>query len=273
MKSILIFYFLSFGFIGSCFGQFNGYFQKHNFFSINGRVNTPPFIVEAFKVRDDFFPIKRYDNYRTKGERFSPAKNAVNYGFNMQLGRSITRRFAIGIKYDLFFIKFPLNTEKMVSTGPYVITKCNYFQSRSTMIIPFLEFSNREGFSPIGLSHQFGIALGKTTFVDKDYAVQYREKGNYTLLKEQPYPVYDFKLPPLKFWSLIYNINIRIPVNKWLLFNVGVRYNLNIYRHVSSKSYDGSSNFLIQNNRFYSIIRERQTFNVLNFESGFTYCF
>jgi hypothetical protein len=251
--------------------QNNGFIGKKNFIAIDLRAYTP--IVHGLRTKNQI-------NFKTRGSDYANKKNLVDYGFNFSIGRVLSRNVGVILQYARSNFDFILTGDyrsPIVSNDTYEhayrVVKANFFEARSVGIMPILELNNSSGLLPLGLSHQFGIGFNKSYFVEKDYHLRYEDFEDGTGITEAPLELYNFKNDPITSYTMMYKINLRIPISKSILFNFGIRYNFNYFpeKDISSSAY--ANQFLLTRDNLIDIIKSKESKNFICFETGFNLCF
>lgn len=253
---------------GNTFAQNNGFLGKKNFVAIDANVYTP--VIFGIRSGNEYF--------KTTGSKFAPTKNYVDYGVNFTIGRALTRDFAFLLQYSLNRYEFNIDRQYFYNTGDinnyfndgnyYELLKGNWLKAVATTFMPILEFSGSEGLLPLGLSHQFGLGFTKNKLIEDDYNMLI---NNYYETFIQKDDLFNYSKSVIKSYTVMYKINMRIPINDFLLFNVGFRYNLNIFP--SNYSSNTNGDYLFSQSFLRDQMRAKQFRNILSLETGLSFCF
>ncbi|MFA7273296.1 MAG: hypothetical protein WC044_05470 [Crocinitomicaceae bacterium] len=260
------------------FSQNNGFIGKKNFISADVRAFTP--LVAGLFSTDESY-------HKTEGTSYLPTKNLIDYGFNFSIGRAMARNFGVILQYGISFYDFSYSSgdgdfnynaaNPPIDPNYYnyytTLNKTNWFHAKSTTFMPILELTNRSGLLPLGLSHQIGLGFTKHTFQEDNYNIQFI--GNDGVENYTPTNLYDYKNGSIRSIVMMYKINLRIPVTKFLLFNLGFRYNLNMVRDPSYLFFNdaNASQYVIDQSTFREMIRNKEFSNIMSLETGFSFCF
>jgi len=270
MRIYIVFILTLLSFSTCLFAQNNGFMGKNNFISADIRVYAP--IIYRLSTSD----VNSVYN-KTEGRNFTPKSNVLDYGFNLTIGKAMSRNFGLMLqisssRYDFAVIdnQYSLNPSEFYNDGNYYqVLKTNWLRAKVTTIMPILEFTGSEGLLPLGLSHQIGLGFSKNKLIEDDYNFLITDTYSQPFIQKEN--LYDYSKNGIKSYAIMYKINMRIPINDFLLFNLGFRYNINyfpkVYRSYSTK------NYLIENSEIRDYMRKKEFRNILSLETGLSFCF
>lgn len=254
--------------------QNSGFIGKKNVVSLDGRFFVPVFH-NLGKNEDEKY--KASDN----GNAFEPARNLLNSGINLTVGRTLNNRFAFLLQgsYSRYKMYAPNSVYRQDQNGflqSYQISQSTFFKGQSVGLMPIIEIAGTGGILPIGISHQIGIGFYKNTMHYDDYLVlaQGNSSSGQTL---DLYMTKDFKnLEDLtvKSYSFMYKFNLRLPITRSLLLNIGMRYNINRTKPVPDQySSSENNNQLIPLFNFRDMVATAHLNNLVSLETGISFVF
>lgn len=262
MKKYIIYY-IFLGLTFTSFAQNSGYFGKKNVFefSMNGQYplfpnarilfnNAPKF----WKVQDGTM-VEGYDNF--------------DFGFRFTYMRTVKRNIGIGLEfgYDYFSIQ---RTQSVLGFN-YVATENIDVSSMS--IMPKIEFTGEKELLPMGIAHQIGVGVRILNPVDKPYSyMNVNGSSVYGPLNEIP-DAYKYKGGSVKGYTLMYAINMRTPITKFLFLNYGLRYTWNFMAKGDYYPYASDSNIQMSMEEFRYFARQRKQFSLIQGSLGLSVVF
>ncbi len=273
MKIYIVFILIFLSFSTFLYGQNNGFMGKKNFISADIRVYAP--IIYGLSTSD-----ANSEYNKTEGPNFAPKSNLLDYGFNLTIGRAASRNFGLMLqisssRYDFAVTdnQYSLDASNFFNTGDYYqVLKINWLKAKVTTVMPIIEFTGNSGLLPLGLSHQIGLGFSTNKLLKDDYNVLIADAyGQQFIQKEN---LYDYSSKGFKSYVFMYKINLRIPINDYLLFNLGFRYNVNYYPKVfQGLNSSSETKYLIENINLRDYMRSKEFRNVLSLETGLSFCF
>lgn len=251
------------------FSQVNGYFGKKNFIDFGIDFHMP--IVYNFNTQSESYS---YNFINKEGKM-----PILNTGFHLSYSKVITRNMALGLEgaFSSFNIA-PFNENDFY----YTDLNSELLGVRKSTIIPKIEFSYSDALLPIGLSNQIGFGFNSYNAVERDYVgsvYYYDEMNNNTeLIPVTKNNLYDFKNGKLiKGYTVLYKLTMRIPINKYLLYNFGFRYTFNFVPNLNLIVPNDSSvephDYILSNDDFRSSIKRKENRSLVMFETGLTFTF
>ncbi len=266
MKFLLTLSFFIFGL--SSFSQSAGYFGKVNTVEVNTILNSPIFYNYMLNANG-------YEKYGSESGRLVSRRNILDYGFRVSVGRTFIREFGLHLEGGVnYFSAAPI-----YFSGNYSSIEAEMFSFRQNSIMPKIEFTTIGGGLPLGLSNQIGFGLNYYNPIQRDYLVTYSdynfETGNKTVTVD-PDRVYDLSLPNITGYTLMYKLNMRIPITKELLVNIGFRYSFNFVPDKDEYyiTYnDLQTGYMFSPQDLREMIKYKENKKILNFETGITYAF
>lgn len=237
--------------------QNSGFLGKKTFVSAETRLFTP--------IWYNFLHGETTSKYKVKGDNLVPARNLLTYGFNFSLGRTIDRKSSFIFQFGI--LNFKATNELGLTPKNEYINKSSFMQGRSFSFMPILEFSGKDGLAPLGLSHQIGVGFVYTSMIEKDYMVIGNTNPETKYTNENT-KFFDYNLR-IRSYSLMYKINLRVPVSKRLLYNVGIRYNINPAGPLLG-SFQKNEKFFSSSETI-DLIRSVNLNNLVSLETGLTF--
>jgi hypothetical protein len=262
------------------FTQNNGFLGKKNFISADVRAYTP--MIYGIFTNDDLL-------YKTDGTSYVPSTNFIDYGFNFSIGRAMSRNVGFIFQYGISNYEFAYNPkiglighpeqldEDIYGYTHTELNKSNWFKAKSSTFMPIIEMTNGSGLLPLGISHQLGIGFTKHTFVEDNYNIQIFDYSNGTK-NYTPTNLFDYQNEFARSFTLMYKLNLRVPITEFLLYNIGIRYNLNLMPSLdlwtnNYNPYSNNGGYLISQDQFREMVKNKELSNIMSFETGFSICF
>lgn len=243
--------------------QNSGFIGKKNIVSLDTRLFSP--------ILFNFLRKKSNNSYKADNNSFRSGNNLLSYGANLSFGRTISNRTAFHIQ--LSYLKYKVVGPTYFYGGEFAetnIQKSTFFETQSIGLMPIFEFTNSGGITPLGLSNQIGIGFYSNKPLEKPYLVLHSDNSNFTTSDESV--LFDYKNYKVRTYSLMYKINLRLALSRSVLFNFGMRYNLNITK--SAFKHDGeSANYSYTERQFRDMVRTTQVLNIVSMETGFSFVF
>ncbi len=241
--------------------QNSGYLGKKTFISADTRLFVP--------LLYNWTHVDESQKYKADGNSLNPARNLLSYGFNVTLGRAVDRKLAFLIQASV--LNFKVSNESFYTPNNGSVIRSSFFHCRSLGIMPIIEITGTDGLSPIGLSHQIGLGFYQNKMVDKEYVVLANEYPDVVTYSKDNIDFFDFN-NSVKSYSFMYKLNLRIPISRSLLYNFGIRYNLNFTALAFGLS-DDKKGFLYSASETSEMIRYANRNNIISLETGLTLTF
>jgi hypothetical protein len=277
MKFIIITIF-SFSCVLHSFSQSNGYFGKSNIVEFNTTLTSPMFYNFSLGMNDEI-------KLKASGNSLEPAKNLINYGFRLSVGRTLGKTVGLHLEGAIDYFKVT-----SINKYGYNDLETEMFSIQKKSFMPKIEFTTTGGGLPLGLSHQVGLGLNTYSLMDKNYLVRYTEYNDSTnssqLTTFDNTKIYSSDEPTITGYTFMYKLNMRIPITKSLLVNIGFRYTFNFVpvkdeystsaplNSYGSYNYnDNKSEYFMDASDLHSMIKYRENKSILAFETGLCYTF
>ncbi len=244
--------------------QNSGFIGKRNIISVDGRLFSPAFY-NIFNNEDDYRKATDGTN------NFKDSRNLLTYGMNFTLGRTVSNRVAFLLQGSFLRYKtvlHPFNASGTLQSKN--VLKSTFFRNQSVGIMPIIEFTNSGGIVPFGLSNQIGFGIYTNKPLKDDYLILTQGFPEVTYHDEDK--LFDYDTYKIRSYSLMYKINLRLPITRSLLFNIGFRYNLNITKFAAF--FDNKSDefgFALADYR--DQVRRAQITNFVSMETGLSFVF
>ena len=246
------------------FAQNSGFIGKKNIISLDARVFNPLML-----------NISRQEElkYKANGSQFEPARNLLSYGMNLSIGRTLANRFAFHIQASV--LNYKMLADVAGNFPNLSINRSTYFKGKAFGIMPILEFASSGGILPLGLSHQVGLGFYRNKVVKDDYLFlardYYSSNQDITLYTEDQ--LFDYDNYSVKSYSLMYKLNLRLPVSRSVLYNLGIRYNLNFTQNIFEYDDVPPSGLIFSAQQHRNIVARTQLNNIISVETGFSFVF
>lgn len=203
-----------------------GFFGKKNLIEFNAHGNVP--------LINNFFQsaLERSPMYVNIDNNLVPKRDWFNYGITLQNFHYVKKSLGIGLEIGCEFqnIRSPYiiigyNPDWMDYSKIYI--KHERLGIYTISIMPKIELASSGGTLPSGLSHQLGFGYTNTSIISKAYkAVDDYNTEISQAKKDQLVEIYKNK--KYNGISILYQMNYRYVLSKYLLLNIGLRYSLNV---------------------------------------------
>lgn len=225
-------------------------------------------------------------NIRGFGETYNSAyinKNGVlenkpkqlSYGFRLSLGRMILRNLGLYLETGLnYFSVVPQFDNSYSYNSKYSDLYAQMVDIKGYSIMPKIEFASDDALLPIGISNQIGLGFNSYKTISKDYigTVQFYDD----LVGQKSIPItrenyYNYASSAIKGYTLLYKLNLRIPISERLLFNFGFRYTFNFVSR--NTAYSHTSDQILTQSDMWRMIKTKENRNLFNLETGISFSF
>jgi len=176
--------------------------------------------------------------YKNVNGALESKMDLFDYGFRTSVSYAVANNFAVGLEFDMDFMNIH-PPEYMLIEDPFypgyydhIHIRHENLKTKTFVIMPRLSFASAGSLLPIGLSHQIGIGYTSTKIVDKDYL--YIPSSNYP--DDIDEKLYDYTQKGHKGLAFMYTLNVRTPINKFMMITYGIRYDANL--NLSNSDYD-----------------------------------
>ena len=197
----------------------SGFFGKKNIVEANIHGNIPVIYNLRLKIFES-----SGGHQSNKGD-LNNRLNWLNYGFSFQDFHYFSNRFGLGLEFALNFQKAAVGNAAFYYSDDVIVEDLSL---NTISIMPKIEIGSLNGILPMGLSHQLGIGYTSTKIVNKNYLLKEADvvlTNNH--IEEIGWKLLDFSKKH-KGFSLMYQMNYRLPINKFLFLNYGFRYSINV---------------------------------------------
>lgn len=212
---------------------------------------------------------------KSRGGTLISKKDLFDYGFRTGASYALSNNFAFGIEFDFEFsnVDTPENIEiKYPSSYGSITIIHEALTTMSTVIMPTFTFTSSDGILPIGLSHQVGIGFLQTKVLKKDYDYKIfnvtNSFGELPITSDFEEEFYDYDLDSYKGVTLMYTLNVRTPINEFMMITYGIRYNANIL--LSPDIFIADNSYYPQTQAFRNI-RRRTLRTLISFNLGMAF--
>lgn len=198
-----------------------------------------------------------------------------NTGIRLSIGRAHKQNSAISLEFGYDYWSLPIGGVGSETNDGHLISihPLQNLKMKTLRVMPKIHIAKKGSLLPIGLSHEIGFGISRTTIREKDYLYY---------VKVDPYEPAYFPQSTKEFIDynqrhngiqFLYGLKIRNPINKVFAMNYGFRYLLD-FQVGSSTSFN--EDFIYKNNR-QAFIREYTRFNLLtnalSLDIGVTFVF
>ncbi len=271
----IIAFFLFIFLYGFSFSQ-GGYYNKKNYIKTDFQALFPNIIYNYYNFD---LPTSVYNS------KLANKKDRFNYGFHFSAYRILKKRTAVGIELgtDYSDIYLPKNTTFLIEPEYDEIKLENIqiskIEIQTYSFIPKIEFVTGNGFLPMGFTHEIGVGTIFSHIVKKDYPFNYGEitSNDKTGTLTEEYiksHLFNYDVYAVQNYTLLYALNLKVPLMKYLLFNYGFRYTLNIKPFLSDHHEPRMiSDFIYSNGIIDQSIQKQKIRSLFNFSFGLTYVF
>lgn len=252
------------------FSQNNGFLGKKNIISLDTRLYIP--------IIYNLFQNNEVNKYKAENGKYASARNLLTSGFNFAVGRTLSNKVAFHIQGSVLNYKINRGDIGYFFDGTFSgnIVKSTYYKGRAVGIMPIIEFAANDGITPVGLTHQIGFGFYSHRPRKEDYLLTYQYYdnsigGNAFAMFDQE-EIFDYSEYRIRSQSLMYKLNLRLPLSRSILMNIGFRYNLNFTQGdlILSES-NNEKIFSLSNYR--NFVRSTQANNIMSLETGFSFMF
>ncbi len=244
-----------------------GFYDAKFFITLEGQANSP--LIYNLRTASTYPEYSRFD------KNLNEKKDKFNYGFRISGNYLIKRNTAIGIEtgFDYASIYPPKNyTDDLQSSSISLLSEA--LDIKTFVIMPKIELSTKNALLPLGLSHQIGIGIAKTSIVEKNYNFLVIDNYGNSLVYNSIYKdkLYNYSNNSFKNYLVMYALSMRTAITKNILINYGFRYTFNL--PVSSNGFSESdAQYFLQQNTIYESVKKQRSSSLINFNLGLTYAF
>ncbi|MFT6922486.1 MAG: hypothetical protein ACJA1C_001491 [Crocinitomicaceae bacterium] len=211
--------------------------------------------------------------FKSKSGVLTEKMDLLDYGIRTGASYALSNNFAFGIEFDMEFMNIAapkyVNTYDP-STGWFTETNIRHeaLSTRTFVFMPRIEFTTNNGLLPIGLSHQIGFGFTRTKVVEKDYDYTIFTNSQSPDFTTFPEDFYDYTNKAFKGIVLMYTLNVRTPINKFMMITYGIRYNFNYGIDVQNLSNEPK---YFTRSQAYDASRIRRLFSVISLNLGMSF--
>lgn len=238
----------------------NGYFDNKFYVDVVSLINYPLF----YNIKTNEFNFSEHDK--------------LNFGYRLGGGFNLGRKVSFAIEFGNDFGSIMNVRDKIITTykDGYYSYELEYYKSydridiNSFSFLPKIEFSSKNGISPIGITHQVGIGLTNTKIeTDKMYTYHINYNSYYPSPFIQSGSTKFIDDHKAKVITFLYCLNMRSSITKNIFINYGFRYTFNYSPLRFLLNIDGTSDYDSIDQRIYKY----KNLNLITFNLGLTYIF
>lgn len=210
--------------------------------------------------------------YKSRSGDLIQTMDNLDYGIRTGASYALSNNFALGFEFDVEFMNIIapkyINTFNS-STGFTETTIRHEALSTNTFVfMPRIEFTSNNGLLPIGLSHQIGLGFTRTKVIEKDYDYLIFTNSQSPDFANFQEDFYDYTNKAFKGIVLMYTLNVRTPINKFMMITYGIRYNFNYSMGAQTLSNDS---FYFSSSEAYLQSRRRRLFSIISLNLGMSF--
>jgi hypothetical protein len=263
MNLTLLFSCIIFSF--SILSQSKGYFGKKNIFEFGFTIQNP--VLYNFKISSDSYNLALLNK---KGALINDFPQ-LNYGFNMSIGRMLENNFGVIFEGGInqFSVVPNISSASYGNINKFNTLMAEMIDVKKNCFMPKIEFSSNDALLPMGISNQIGFGINYYKPISKDYIGTVKYGDSTISVSKNNY--YDFNSKSIKGYTLMYKLTLRIPLNEKLLYHFGFRYTANFVPSFYSDIV--SPNEILSQSNMRNMIKLRENRNLINFDTGITFCF
>lgn len=214
--------------------------------------------------------------YKSKSGVLIQKMDNLDYGIRTGASYALSNDFALGFEFDMEFMNIHAPTYANVpypsGNSQSITIKHEALTTRTFVFMPRFEFTSNNGLLPIGLSHQIGLGFTRTKVVQKEYDrtlfISTDSNGDEPILDNFDEDFYDYTNKAFKGLVLMYTLNVRTPINKFMMITYGIRYNFNYSMGLQTLSNDSS---YLSSSEAYLLSRRRRLFSVISLNLGMSF--
>ncbi|MFT6283376.1 MAG: hypothetical protein ACJA0U_003519 [Salibacteraceae bacterium] len=215
--------------------------------------------------------------FKSKSGVLTEKMDLLDYGLRTGASYALSNNFAIGIEFDMEFMNINAPTSAYVpypsGNSEFITIKHQALNTRTLIFMPRLEFTSNNGLLPIGLSHQIGFGFTRTKVLQKDYDrtlfISTDSNGDGPILDNFDEDFYNYTNKAFKGIVLMYTLNVRTPINKFMMITYGIRYNFNYGTELAFLSSDDG--FYLSRVDAYIQSRSRRLLSVISLNLGMSF--
>lgn len=204
------------------------------------------------------------NNYVNENGRLVESRLVV--GLEARVGISVYPKRNVGFGIDVaqswFSFDVPQYGNYNEFTGYSFSGEAEMMDVRALQIAPHLEFSNKQGLLPVGIAHNIGVGFNTYTLVKKDYLYEDGTVDPETLRDN----FYNWRYDTFKGFSIIYGLNMRLPLSERLLLTYNLNYSINIVTDQGSPA--SSGDYYISPEEMRQELRQTALYNILRMGIG-----
>lgn len=267
MKFLITIAFASFTYMG--FSQAPGFYGKKFMVGTEGFGCIP--------VLNGFF---KEGLYKMKNNELVNQKEIFNGGYGLYLTRSLDAKRSLGLEMNRRFSSAPTDTNFLLfyrdgnggSVEDTLFARMEQTRLMTTNIMLRYELVAKNGTSPFGFSHFFGLGLGFTSIRQSYSHYQLKNTG---IPASEEIDVFNFQEKWPSYTSVVaqYGMSMRYAINRHFAFDIGVKYMLSFFLKPSFEEKQSSnSDLLLDYQGMFYDLKRKNVLN-LNIKTGICYVF
>lgn len=184
------------------------------------------------------FNMRNGEMYKYKGGELVSKIDLFDYSLRTGVSYALAKNFSLGLEFDMDFLNIaaPESIDFEYTTSSYYYSgtriKHEALNVHSFVFMPRMSFASKNALLPIGLSHQVGIGMSYSKIKERDY--QYKllvtpdNLGNIPDTADFHNRLYNYDNDAVKGLVFMYSLNVRTPINQFMMITYGFRYEINI---------------------------------------------
>lgn len=250
------------------FAQTNGFLGRKNIIEF-GVIGQNPLVYNISGFGETF-----NSAYINKNGVLENRAKQLSYGFRLSLGRMILRNLGLHLESGLNYFSVVPKLDPDSYDSKYNLLEAQMVDIKGYSIMPKIEFASDDALLPIGISNQIGLGFNSYKTISKDYigTVEFEDENySYNTMAINRENYYNYGSSAIKGYTLLYKLNLRIPISERLLFNFGFRYTFNF---VSGNTlYSVTSDQILTQSDMWRMIKTKENRNLFNLETGISFSF
>lgn len=196
-----------------------------------------------------------------ESEKYAPLREKssggiFNYSFHAAIGYAVGKRVTLSL--DLNYMNS--NALSLYSYSKYAYyAYAMRFKFQSYRLMPRIEISSKNSNSPIGFTHILGLGFEINLATSGNYPAYYYPINNNTSYIFTDKKI-EFSNKPQSTVTMLYGIEYRIPIAKWVAINLGGYFHLNLDPNIFSRNKE-YENFYEKTDRLMSKSRFQNLFS------------
>jgi hypothetical protein len=263
-----------------CFGlvmtisqaQETGYFGKKTFLDLSVQGQLP--LIYSLVTREK--------GYVTKNDELQKSYNLKDFGFRGSLGMMLSENVGVAFEYNHHLYQVnplrggELNRQFIDSTGAlatqYIQPQVEFLQIQERTFMPKFVFSSFNGRIPAGLTHEIGVGYCMIGIDNREAKASNGADSVFTgeIISKN---LIDPEVDEYKGMVFMYGLRMNYPLNKSMLFHIGVRYSYSWLFDKKDFRKTEQTTAWLSGRELWSRINQHRQLGIINLGAGLTICF